>query len=366
MKRQVVFLHDQQDKVVTMLPKGFASIIATSPDVLLEKVTQYTPDLCIILAPLIEGQPWEWLEKLQSLHLQAIFIRTTTDEEYHFYQGLQKWFPILSVIPPILAEEEVSHFLSHLALNQEVPSEKIREPKTRAFVGTGGTGITTFFLMAAPWYALRQPEKKILLVDMNEDKRDLSVALSAQAARLSLWQAYLARGNEQFSPFGVQHPVAPNISIISAVQAWESQELTTFLSVVRRDYDEIWFDVSRPYHVPRLMDEVDEIVYVVRPDGLCLTGMKRITKAEWANRAKLLVTQLDDRFANASEISSFLGVKVMGTIPFEYPLLPLSAHYEINLSKKMKKALEKLDWGITFKPQEGTSRLLKWMAGWKE
>lgn len=366
MKGQVVFLHDQQDKVVTMLPKGFASIIATTPEALLEKVTQYTPDIVFILPSLIQGEPWEWMDRLQQLDLEAIFIRATTEEEYHFYLCLQKWFPILSIIPPILSEEEISYFLSHLALNQEIPTESSREPKTRAFVGTGGTGITTFLLMAAPWFGLKHPEKKILLVDMNEDKRDLSVALSAQAARLSLWQAYLARGNEQFSPFGVQHPTAPNVSVISAVQSWESQELTTFLSVVRRDYDEIWFDVSRPNHVPRLMDEVDEIIYVVRPDGLCLTGMKRIAKPEWSNKAKLLVTQLDERFANASEISSFLSVKVMGSVPYEFPLLSLSVQHEISLSKKMKKSLEKLDWGITVAPQEGGSRLRNWMAGWKK
>ncbi|MGK5511944.1 hypothetical protein [Brevibacillus formosus] len=364
MKRQIVFLHDQQDKVVTMLPKGFASILATSPETLLDKVEQYQPDVCILLPSLLKGEPWKWLEQLQ---VKTTFIRATTDEEYHFFETLRQWFPSTSVIPPLLAEEEIRSLVNHLAFNHELQeTEPVKDPMTRAFVGTGGTGITTFMLLAAPWYAQQHPQRKILLVDMNEDKRDLSVALSAQAAQLSLWQAYLARGNDQFIPFGVKHPATPNVSVISAVRAWESQELTTFISVVRREYDEVWFDVSRPFHVPRLMDEVDEVVYVVRPDGLCLSGMKRLAKEEWAHKAKLLVTQMDERYSNTSEISSFLGIKkVMGSLPFEQPLLPLAVTGELTLSKKMKKAFEKVNWGINTEGIETKSRVHKWIMGWK-
>lgn len=365
MKRQIVFLHNQQDKVRSMLPKGFSSIIATTPETLLEKIDQYQPDICILLPSLLQGEPWKWLEQLK---VDMVFIHATTETEYLFYKQMQNWFTKVVVLPPILAEEEIKLFLNHLALDQEIPTEEKPEPsKTRAFVGTGGTGITTFLLLAAPWYAEQQPDRKILLVDMNEDKRDLSVSLSAQPAQLSLWQAHLARGNDQFVPFGIKHPVVSNVSVISAVKPWGSQEITTFLSVVRREYDEVWFDVSRPFHVPRLMDEIDEIIYVVRPDALCLTGMRRIVKPEWDAKAKLLVNQLDDRYASSSEISNFLNVsQLMGTIPFEYPLLPLALSGTLTLSKKMQKSLEKLDWGIPVVDKERSSLLRKWMAGWKQ
>ncbi|MED4779448.1 hypothetical protein [Brevibacillus choshinensis] len=365
MKRQIVFLHDQQDKVVTMLPKGFASIFATTPETLLEKVNQYQPDVCIILPSLLDGEPWKWLEQIK---VETMFVRCTTEEEYHFFNNLQKWFPAVVAIPHMFAEDEIRAFLSHLAFDQTIQErESIIPPKTRAFVGSGGTGITTFLLLAAPWYAQQHPHKKLLLVDMNMDKRDLSVALSAQPAQLSLWQSYLARGNDQFVPFGVKHPLATNISVISAVKSWEAQEVSTFLSVVRREYDEVWFDLSRPFHVPRLMEDVDDVTYVVRPDGLCLTAMKRIVRPEWTQKAKLLVNQLDERYANTSEISTYLDIKeVMGTIPFEYPLLPLDLTREVSLSKKMRKALEKLDWGLSELEGGKTSRLQKWMLGWKK
>lgn len=364
MKRQIVFLHDQQDRVITMVPQTFASIIATTPEAFLDKVTQYGPDVVIILPTLLNEQPWELLGKIE--HVEYVIIRATTEKEYHFFSELQNWFSNLSVIPPLLSEEEVKIFLQHIEKGDYLEDVKVVEPKARAFIGSGGTGITTFFLLAAPWYAQQHPNKDILLVDMNEDKRDLSVALSAQPAQLSLWQAYLARGNDRFVPFAVRHPRVKNLSILSAVKPWASQDLSTFLSVARRDYHEIWFDVSRPFHVMRLLDEVDDIIYVVRPDGLCLSGMKRIVRTEWEHKAKLLLTQADERFASASEIASYLNVKsLMGNIPFEHPLLPLDVSSEMSLSKRMKKALEKLNWGIKSE-QEKASLLHRWAMGWKK
>ncbi|MDA5108420.1 hypothetical protein O3V59_08605 [Brevibacillus thermoruber] len=358
--KRVVLLHNEQDKAQAMIPHGYTPILATTKEVFLDKVQQYKPDVCVILPSLFQGNPWDWLTEIHGKH---VVIRPAEVQEYHLFLYLQRTFPDLIVVDPLLTELEIQQFLGHLLAEEPIADVQRPVPKTRAFVGTGGTGITTFLLLAAPWYAAQFPDKRILLVDMNEYKRDLSVALSAQPAQLSLMQAHLAKGNDRFTPFTVQHPTANNISVISAVKPWGSQEIATLMGVVRRHFDEVWFDVSRPSHVPRLLEEVDDIVYVVKPDAFCLEGMKSLI--QYQDKAKVLITQFDDRYASVDEIRSFLQLSdVMGTIPYEYPLLPLKLEGgHIPLSKKMRKALEKLQWGI-----EGVQRtgyLRRWMAGWK-
>lgn len=364
MKSQMVVLHDQQDKALRMIPKPFVPILSTTPDSLLEKVEQYQPEICIILATLLTDEPWTWLDKLDE-KVSTVIVRTTTKEDFRLYELFQKWFKSIVVIPPLLTEGEIQQYITSIVTGELLTEEAAgtQQSITRAFVGTGGTGITTFFLLAAPLYSELNPDKKILLVDMNEDKRDLSVALSAQPAQLSLWQAHLARGSEEFSPIAVKHPGVPQISVISASKPWGSQEISTFLKVARLQYDEIWFDVSRPYHVPRLLEEIDEVVYVVRPDFHCLGGMKRIASNEWSHKAKLLVSQYDDRFASTKEIQNFLGIDtMMGAVPFEHPLLPLKiVKGQLPLSKKMKKALQKMNWETT--PTKQRSIFRSWIEG---
>ncbi|MGC5326972.1 hypothetical protein [Brevibacillus sp. SYSU BS000544] len=345
--RKIVVLHDEQDKTFSMLPKTFLPILATTSDTFFEKVDEYKPDLCLILPSLIEKQPWEWLPLVKS---EYIVIRAASTQEHVLFQLLQQSYPQLVVLEPLLTEEEIQKFLTFLLEGSDTKArDEEVDCKIRVFLGSGGTGITSLFLLAAPWYAEQNPDKKILLVDMNEDKRDLSVTLRAQAAQLSHMRSYLVRGNDEFMPFTVQHPSAKNVSVISAVEAWGNQEVATFFRMVRKQYDEVWIDIGRPFHAARIQEEADQIIYVVRPDSLSLGGMLRIIQPAFADKSRLLLTHFDDRYTSIQEVKQFLGQnQVMGVIPYEYPLLPLKIDKgQIPLSKKMRKALEKLDWTFT-------------------
>lgn len=361
--RKIVVLHDEQDKTMVMLPKSFLPILATNADSFFERLEEYQPDLCLILPSLMDEQPWEWLKRVNSAY---IVIRATTKHEYALFQLLQQTYPQLVVLDPLLTEEEIQQLLTYLLEGRET---KVREDeigcKIRVFLGSGGTGITSFFLLAAPWYASQNPDKRILLVDMNEDKRDLSVALKAQAAQLSHMRSFLARGNDEFAPFTVQHPVAKNVSVISAVEAWGNQEVATFFRMVRKQYDEVWIDIGRPRHAARMVEEADEIVYVVRPDALSLGGMLRVVQPEYADKARLLITHFDDRYVSVQEVKQFLGQKhLMGVIPYEHPLLPLRIESgQLTLSKKMRKALEKLDWSFLREKRQSSSFWRRFVKG---
>lgn len=352
--RRIVLLHSEQDKAMLMVPKSIYPILATTYEIFLDKIKEYRPEACLFIPELLDGrQPWAVLEELKSLGCTKILVRTSSKEDSALFIYLERHYPELVILESLLGENEILQFLEHHLENKPFPGPEV-DPvvsKTRAFIGTGGTGITSFILQAAPWYAEKYPDKNLLIVDMNEDKRDLSVALSAQVAQLSLMSSYLSRGSTNFRPFAVQHKYFPNVSVISAVQAWGSQEISTFLKVVAREFDEVWFDIGRPYHVPRLMEEVEEIVYVVRPDSLSLGGTQRIINDTPNFKGRLLISQLDTRYASGEEIAEFLGfspkVGIFGYTPFEHPFLPLKIENGmIETSKNMNKAFEKMLWDI--------------------
>jgi len=131
--------------------------------------------LQVVIGELVQGSNWKGEVRLLGFNLT---YQEIADQLSGYGQSDEE-------IQGITSEENENDEIDELTvLLGATEKAKGRDGYVIALTGPGSAGATTFALYHFPYLAQLNPEKEFLLVDLNEDKKDLVVATNSENYRL--------------------------------------------------------------------------------------------------------------------------------------------------------------------------------------
>jgi len=142
--------------------------------------------------------------------------------------------------------------------------------------------------------------------------------------------------------------------VINAVQdqhKWTPNEIVMFLQKVRSEFDVIVFDVGQlrtsSNSQIRLLREADKVSVFVRPDSFSLNRTLSFKNILDKLPSELIITHFDSAYVSKSEIEKYIGLPVMGVVPYERGLIPKQGSTDImEPSKAIVKDFVSYNWGV--------------------
>lgn len=345
---------------------------------LLSALKDYNPKIIVIFSEMVGQIAYDWIQEAMLLmnHGQKLFILPKSEmDEYHLRMVLEdiwKKSPGQSssvfILGTNLLNSEIAALIAGTEQGNTVKQKEIaNNGHVVTLLGPGSSGVTTFALYYVPYLAELYPQLSFLLVDMNENKRDLAVATNSQNYRLSYYTAQLQTDKPFEITYHTPYKKLPNLFSFSAVQdhvPWSANQICRFLQVIRQNFDVIFIDRGeaelRTAEMNRLMTDSDENIYLVRADGLSLGRTKRYTKQLQQHQAQVIVSRFQPEFVSLKELEQVLDLPVKGYFPYQRELIPIDGVTErLVPSKKVVSAFAAYRWNAESLAPEKVVRLRK-------
>lgn len=350
-----IVIQNQVEEIVPIPVTTYEQMITTIRD--------YYPRIILIFSELVDRIAYEWIpEVLSRIDVnQTVYVYPKSElDGYHLQtviselskqQGQGKELNI-HILSANLIHKEIGLFIGGILEKESDSEEKAAKGHVITLIGPGSSGVTMFSLYYVPYLAELFPHLKILMVDMNEQKRDLAVATNSQNYRLTYYLAQLQTEKPFKMTYQTPYAGLPNLSAFSAVQdqyIWSPNEIQHFLDAVKKDFDLIFIDRGEAdlhtAEMTRLMQETDELIYLVRADGMSISRTKRFMKQLKQHEAKLIITHFQPAYVSEKEISKYLSLPVLGCFPYQRKLIPIDQIQERFIpSKLFVSAFQKYKW----------------------
>lgn len=379
----------------------------TTYEQLLQKLKNYEPKMILVLTASLEESAYRWIPEVMG-HLnkadQTLFILPKSEmDRYHLQIVIQdilnshggSWQSQIRLLGETMSYQEVADHLagrepetpstpnSENESGSEEPQDELslllgtssrpegRKGHVITLTGPGSSGTTSFMLYHVPFLATLNPEMEFLMVDINDDKKDLVAATDSQNYRLSYYKSAFQKKQLKDTDinYHVPYKKLPNLKVISAVQdqyQWTPNEIVMFLNKARKEFDVIFFDmgelVSNSNAKIRLMKESNEVIAVVRPDTFSLNRTLRYMNILEKLHTKVIISHFDSAYVSVSEVEKYLGLPVLGVFPYERGLIPKQQTNDVfEVTKKMQSAFADFKWETELKVKE-KKRSLFWLA----
>lgn len=293
----------------TYLPENIEALVAESAEEYFRLVHLYQPDSVILFSEMFTDPVWEWLpavrEKLP-VQTQLIVIPLYRDEKK--IQQVVEEMPLQGVylLSAKLSQweirEQISLLLGFSEADTETPSIN-GDGQVTAMMSYGASGITTFCINFPVLLAKQNPDKKILVLDMNDAKPDLTRFFKLQQHQLALFRPDFldvkTAGKRNWARICKQSEHTGNLYYAHAANKWKSAELSNMIEVLRRQFDYVYVDwgycfpESETLH--RMMHLANRILLFVRADPFSIESAKEWIHT-WKSRGitcEVLLSHLD-------------------------------------------------------------------------
>lgn len=382
-------------------PEKVDPMNVTSYEQLVQKLKGYEPKMILVLSSDLTESAYKWIPEVMSYLTkgdQTLFILPKSEMDYYHLQIVigelvkeLQWTGQIRLLGANLTFQEVADQLSGKERDQKkgesVPNapdemdelsillgatqrDEGRKGHVVTLTGPGSSGQTTLALYHVPYLAELNPDKEFLMVDINDDKKDLVAATDSQNYRLHYFKpAFQKKSLEEIEmKYHVPYKKLPNLKVISAVQdqhQWSPNEIVMFLEKVRNEFDMIFFDMGELVLTQnakiRLMMESNEVIVIVRPDSFSLNRTLRYMNVLEKLKSKVLISHYDANYASKSEIEKYLGLPIFGVMPYERGIIPKQTTTDLlQPSKQMQKAFAEYKWEIDVKVSQKKKKL--WIA----
>ncbi|MDC0764234.1 hypothetical protein POF51_26295 [Brevibacillus sp. AG] len=372
------------------IPEKVDAMNVSTYELMLERLREYEPKIVLVVTSDMSESAYKWIPEVMgclSKSDQTLFIIPKSEKDQYHLQvvigelvQVSNWRGQVSLLGFNLTYQEVADQLSGYGqsdgeiqgnTSEENESDEIdeltvllgatekakgRDGYVIALTGPGSAGATTFALYHFPYLAKLNPEKEFLLVDLNEDKKDLVVATNSENYRLDYFITAFQKKKLEKTSFKYNTPYKsiPNLKVINAVQdqhKWTSNEIVMFLDKVRDEFDVIAFDAGQLRTSSnaqiRLLREADKVSVFVRPDSFSLNRTLSFKNILDKLPSEVIITHFDSAYVSKSEIEKYIGLPVMGVVSYERGLIPkLSSTDIMEPPKAIVKDFVSYNWGI--------------------
>ncbi|MGG4499156.1 hypothetical protein [Brevibacillus reuszeri] len=369
-------------------PEKVDEMNVTTYEMLIQRLREYEPKIILVVTQDMSESAYRWIPEVmgQTKTDQTLYILPKSqNDQYHLLVVIEElakdsdWQGNISLLDSNLTFQEVADHIIGFVNPQSVESNELineeeqeqselslllaqgekddgRSGHVITITGPGSSGATTFILYHFPYLAKLNPEKEFLIVDINDDKGDLVETTRSQNHRLSNAKTAFQRKRLQESDlrYHIPYKSLPNLKVISAVQdqhKWSSNEIVMFLEKVKKEFDVIAFDMGELTFTSnakiRLMRESNEVIAVVRPDSFSLNRTLQYTKVLERLPTKVIITHFDTSYVSKSEVEKYLGLPVLGVVPYERLLIPKQTTSDLfEPTKKMQKEFATYQWDL--------------------
>ncbi|WP_103108612.1 hypothetical protein [Brevibacillus reuszeri] len=369
-------------------PEKVEAMNVTTYEMLLERLQGYEPKIILVVTADMSESAYRWIPEVmnQTKADQTLYILPKSqNDQYHLQVVIEElaiesnWKGNISLLETNLTFQEVADQLTgfvnpKLSESNETEYEHDQEQSELSILlasnemddgrsghvititGPGSSGATTFTLYHFPFLAKLNPDKEFLIVDINDDKADLVETTGSHHQRLSYSKtAFQRKKLEDIDlKYHIPYKNLPNLKVISAVQdqhKWSPNEIVMFLEKVRKEFDVIIFDMGELTFTSntkiRLMRESNEVITVVRPDSFSLNRTLQYMKVLERLPTKVIITHFDTSYVSKSEVEKYLGLPVLGVVPYERGLIPKQTTNDLlEPTKKMQKEFATYKWDL--------------------
>ncbi|MEJ8547133.1 hypothetical protein [Brevibacillus borstelensis] len=283
--------------VHTYMPAGCQVLVSESSADFYRLAKLYQPDAAVLFAEMFETPVWDWLPKARDT-LQPetpIVVVPLYHNEWLMKEVVQKAdLSGIYILSANLSQEEIRTGIGKIfGLDDEAKTPGSSEDKGMiyALMSHGGAGVTTFCINYPILLAKQNPDKEILVLDMNVHKQDLTRFFKLQKYQLSLFRPDLSdvgtARSRKWRTICKQSNHLPNLFCANATSNWRSVEISNLMASLREQFDFIYIDWGYSFPeteaMQRLMYTADRKLLFVRSDPFSIEGAKEWIKS-WEKR----------------------------------------------------------------------------------
>jgi cellulose biosynthesis protein BcsQ len=306
---KILVCYPMKSLAKTYLPRSVDALVAESADEYFRLVHLYRPDTAIIFSEMFSSPVWEWLPSVQAalpsdtpliivpLYRDVAMIRQVVEE-----LSLQGVYLLSSQLSQTEIREKICLILGFVQESAEVDSQS-GGGQVYAMMSYGASGITTFCINFPILLARQNPEARIMVLDMNDAKPDLTRFFKLHQHQLALFRPDFLDVEKACKRDWVrvckQSDIVSNLYYAHAANKWKSAELSNMMDAFRSQFDYIYVDWG--YCFPeteamhRLMHIADRNLLFVRADPFSIENAREWIGG-WKKRGipcEVLLSHLD-------------------------------------------------------------------------
>jgi len=293
----------------TYLPQNVEALVAESTEEYFRLVHLYQPDTVILFSEMFTDPVWEWLPAVRDAlpaHTPLIIIPLYRDEKKIQQVVEEMSMPGVYLLSANLSQTEIRDQISLVLGFAEEDTGTLNdndEGQVIAMMSYGASGITTFCINFPVLLARQNPDKKILVLDMNDAKPDLTRFFKLHQHQLALFRPDFldvkTAGKRNWKRICKQSEHTDNLYYAHAANKWKSAELSNMMGALRRQFDYVYVDwgycfpESETLH--RMMHLASRILLFVRADPFSIESAKEWIHT-WKGRGvtcEVLLSHLD-------------------------------------------------------------------------
>lgn len=327
---KILVCYPMKSLVPSFIPEGCQTFVAENDEECRRQLTHVIPDAAVLFSEGFSRPLWEWIPAIRSslsadipmiivpLHKDEYLIKRIV-EELH----LERVF----ILAGALTYQEISGQIAQiLDIRTDTKCGVLREKREGTvftLLSYGGAGITTFCINFPVLLAKRHSDKRVVVIDMNMEKPDLSRFFGLDNHQMSLFRpdllSYELAEKRNWLQACKRSDNQPNLYYSSATCNWKNYEISTLLAVLRKNFDFIYLDYGYCFPetdaLERLLLESDRNIFFIRADPFSIESAKKWMKG-WERKkvaTELMISHFDRSQLSTRKIRE--GVPLYGIVP---------------------------------------------------
>lgn len=306
---KILVCYPMKSLAKTYMPSSSEALVAESSEEYDRLVKLYRPDAAVLFSEMFSTPVWEWLPRVKDslpAGVPLIIVPLYRDEKMIRQVSEEAAMEGVYVLSAQLSQEEIRDNISLIlgfVERRDGSHAEVKEGIVYALMSFGASGITTFCINFPILLAKQNPDKRIVVLDMNEAKPDLTRFFKLQQHQLALFRPDFldvhTANRRNWMRVCKQSAHMPNLYYAHAANKWRSSELTNLISAFRRQFDHIYVDWGYCFPetetLQRMLNTADRNLLFVRADPFSIENAKEWIR-KWRERGvhcEVLLSHLD-------------------------------------------------------------------------
>ncbi len=282
--------------VKTFMPTECQSLTTENPKEFLDMAAFYNPEAAVLFSEMFSVPVWEWLPVVKaslSKTIPIIIVPLYKDEALINKMIEETDTPNTYVLSANSTHEDIRDKIALILGLKDQPkaAETKGDGVVYALMSYGASGITTFCINYPILLAKQNPDKRIAVIDMNEEKPDLTRFFRLQQHQLALYRPDLldfpTAAKRNWVTACKQSDHMDNLYYANATNKWRSYEITNLVEVLRQQFDYVYIDwgfcFPETEALQRMLFSADRNLFFVRADPFGLESATSWIK-RWSER----------------------------------------------------------------------------------
>lgn len=306
---KILVCYPMKSLAKTYLPQSIEALVAESAEDYFRLAPLYSPDTAIVFSEMFSIPVWDWLPSVRAalpaqstLIIVPLYRNEGLINQVVNEMSLQRVYLLSSQLSQSEIRDQISFILGIVHESKE-NADQGRRGQVYTLMSYGASGITTFCINFPILLARQNPEKRIVVLDMNDAKPDLTRFFKLQQHQLALFRPdfldAMMASKRDWARVCKQSDHTSNLFYAHAANKWKSAEISNMMDAFRQQFDYIYVDWG--YCFPeteamlRMMHIADRNLLFVRADPFSIENAKEWIK-EWKMRGitcGVLLSHLD-------------------------------------------------------------------------